>query len=307
MKHPLKLRSIYTTLLFAGMFLSSAVMAAPGPQPTGEAFIYKEADGEELKLWVTKPADWTDSDQRPAMVFFHGGGWVGGAPAFFNDHCNYFASRGMVTATVQYRLLKKGNSESPLTCVQDAKSAMRWMRSHAKVLGIDEKRIGAAGGSAGGHLAAFCGMVEGKDDPQDDVSISPKPNALVLFNPVFNNGPGQWGHARVGDHYREFSPAHNITRDDPPAIIFLGEKDDLIPVDVAKDFQTQMKSVGVTCELHTYEGQKHGFFNIKNSDGKYYFETVTAADQFLGQLGWLKGPPTLRKAGLTVPALPTKE
>ena len=84
-------------------------------------------------------------------------------------------------------------------CCADAKSALRYVRAHATELGIDPQRIAAAGGSAGGHLAAFTALVDGLDDPQDDLAVSCKPNALVLFNPVFNNGPDQWGHGRVGD------------------------------------------------------------------------------------------------------------
>ncbi|MBA4150030.1 MAG: alpha/beta hydrolase [Verrucomicrobia bacterium] len=283
------MKSLYA--VFALLFCAQLCIAA---EPVGEMFVYKKVGDRELKLWVSKPADWKAKDKRPALVFFHGGGWVGGAPTSFNEHCKYFASRGLVSVTVEYRLLKGKTNDSPLVCVQDAKSAMRWVRSHAKDFGIDPKRIGAAGGSAGGHLAAFCGIVEGKDDPQDDLSISPKADALVLFNPVFNNGPGQWGHFRVGDSYKEFSPAHNITRDDPPTIIFLGSEDHLISVETTKAFQTEMQKLGIVCEFHISEGQKHGFYHFSKSNGKNYYDTVTGADKFLASLGWLKGLPTLQ-------------
>ena len=263
--------------------------------PVGEKHIYKKIGDVELGIWVNKPDDWKPSDKRPALVFIHGGGWVGGSPASFNQHCTYFASRGLVTFAVQYRLLKSKSKDSPLVCVQDAKSAMRWVRSRAEEFGIDPDRIGAAGGSAGGHLAAFCGMVEGKDDPEDDLSVSPKPAALVLFNPVFNNGPGQWGHARVGDQYKEFSPAHNITRDDPPTVIFLGSKDHLISVETTREFQSALEKFDIPCEFHVYEGQGHGFYHYGKANGQNYYKTVTAADRFLAKLGWLKGDPTLEK------------
>jgi acetyl esterase len=278
----------------------SALAATPAA-PAGQPFTYKKVGERELKLFVSKPADWKAEDKRPAIVFFHGGGWVGGTPSQFNEQCKYFASRGMVCATVDYRLLDVKTKETPLTCVQDAKSARRWVRSHAKELGIDPSRIAAGGGSAGGHLAAFCGMVEGKDDSQDDLAVSPKANALVLFNPVFNNGPEQWGHARVGEQYKEFSPAHNITRDDPPAIIFLGSEDALISVETTKAFQTELQNLGVKCEFHVYDGQKHGFYGKSNANGKYFYETVTAADKFLAGMGWLTGPPTLEPPAPKVP------
>ncbi len=270
--------------------VSLPVFAAEPAKPVGEMFVYKKVNGREMKVYVSKPSDWKSTDKRPSIVFFHGGGWVGGSPSSFNGHSQYFASRGLVGITVEYRLIGRGTNESPLVCIQDAKSAMRWVRRHANDLGIDSRRIAAAGGSAGGHLAAFCGLVDGKDDPQDDLSVSAKANAMILFNPVFNNGPGQYAYARVGERYKEFSPAHNITSNAPPAAVFLGTQDHLIPVETAKDFQAQMQKAGAKCDLHLYEGQKHAFYGAGNPE--YYFKTVVEADKFLAALGWVKGPPT---------------
>lgn len=254
-----------------------------------ETFVYKTVDDTELKLLVDKPADWTADDKRPAILFFFGGGWVGGSVAQFERHSAYFASRGMVGIRVEYRTIPKGDNGPPLICVADAKSAMRYVFSNAAELGIDPARIGAGGGSAGGHLAAFTGMVDGLDDPQDDLDVPCKPKALVLFNPVFDNGPGEWGSGRVGQRYPEFSPAHNITKDAPPMIVFLGDEDKLIPVRVLNEFSEKMKEAGVHCETHIYPGAGHGFFN--SSD--YYTKTVIAADKFLASLGWIVGEPTL--------------
>ena len=282
-------RSLTGLALFfaAALVLSAAGRADDAREPA----VYKTVAGRELKLFITKPPGWKATDQRPAIVFFHGGGWVGGGPNSFVMQSEYLASRGMVCVEVDYRLLSKAKPEEPpLVCVQDAKSAVRWVRSHAKELGIDPKRIAAGGGSAGGHLAAFTGMVAGLDDPQDDKSVSPKADALVLFNPVFDNGPTGWGHARVGDRYQEFSPAHNISADDPPAVIFLGTKDKLVPVKTVEKFQTDLKAVGVRCETHFYEGQQHAFFNRE----PWKTRTLIEADKFLASLGWLKGPPTCK-------------
>lgn len=279
-------------LLSILLAVAFSIVATEGAAPVGEQFVYKTVNGREMKLYVSKPADWKAADTRPAIVFFHGGGWVGGSPSSFNGHCEYFASRGLVCATVEYRLIPRGTNDTPLVCIQDAKSAMRWVRSHAKELGIDPKRIASAGGSAGGHLAAFCGLVEGMDDPQDDLLVSAKSNAMILFNPVYNNGPGEYGYGRVGERYKEFSPAHHITSNAPPAVVFLGTKDHLIPVETAKDFQARMKKAGAKSELILYEGQKHGFYGSGNP--KYFYKTVIDADKFLAGLGWVKGPPTFK-------------
>ena len=271
----------------------SSPATAPSPaeveKPVPESHAYKRVGDRELKLFVEKPSGWQVTDQRPAMVFFFGGGWVSGNAEQFRKQSEYLASRGMVGVRVHYRTIPKGDEGPPTVCVQDAKSAMRWVRAHAQELGIDPKRIGAGGGSAGGHLAAFTGMVAGLDDPGDDLKVSPKPAALVLFNPVFNNGSGQWGHKRVGDRYKEFSPAHNISRDAPPTIIFLGRKDPLISVRTTQEFQATMTKCGVRCEALFYDDQVHGFFNRE----PWRTRTLIKVDKFLASLGWLQGNPTL--------------
>ena len=257
-----------------------------------ETLIYKTAGDTPLKMLVDKPADWKATDKRPAIVFFFGGGWVGGTVTQFQRHCVYLASRGMVSIRVDYRVIPKGEKGPPVMCVADAKSAMRYVYSHATELGVDTERIAAGGGSAGGHLAAFTGLVDGLDDPQDDLKVPCKPKALVLFNPVFDNGPGQWGHERVGERYLEFSPAHHIAKGAPPTVVFLGDKDELIPVSVVSGFEANMRKVGSRCEVHIYPGVGHGFFNKE----EYYRKTVIEADKFLGSLGWIKGEPTLTQA-----------
>ncbi len=257
-----------------------------------ETMTYKKVGDRELNLFVEKPADWKATDKHPAIVFFFGGGWVGGTPKQFLKQSEYLASRGMVGIRVEYRVIPKGDKGPPILCCADAKSALRYVRSHAAELGIDPDRIAAAGGSAGGHLAAFTAMVEGQDDAKDDLKISCKPNALVLFNPVFNNGPGQWGHERVGERYQEFSPAHNITKTTPPTVVFLGDKDNLIPVKVLQDFAAAMKSVGARCEPHIYPGGGHGFFNKE----PHFSETLVETDKFLASLGWINGAPTVKSA-----------
>lgn len=268
--------------------LSFVFAASACAQPSGTPHTYKKAGDRELRLFVFQPDGKKPVTPLPAIVFFHGGGWVGGAPSQFLHHCEYLAKRGMVAIEADYRHLDKTTKEPPLVCVQDAKSAMRWVRSHAAELGIDPDRIASGGGSAGGHLAAFVGMVEGQDDPQDDIKISAKSNAMVLFNPVFDNGPGGWGTERVGSRYPEFSPAHNITKDDPPSMVFLGSQDRLIPVKTLETFKANMEKAGVRCETRIYESQGHGFFNHGKDGNKFYDATVKEMDAFLVSLGWLK-------------------
>ena len=265
------------------------------PGAVAEPVVFKKVGGRELKLHLEKPANWKATDRRPAIVFYFGGGWVGGTAEQFRKQSEYLATRGMVGIRVEYRTIPKGDKGPPLVCCADAKSAMRYVRTHAAELGVDPARIAAAGGSAGGHLAAFTALVDGLDDPQDDLKVSCKPAALVLFNPVFANGPGQWGHERVGDRFLEFSPAHHVNKEAPPAIVFLGDQDKLIPVSVLREFASGMKKAGIRCDAHVYPKADHGFFNRE----PHYTETLIETDKVLASLGWLQGPPTL-----TPPAAP---
>jgi acetyl esterase/lipase len=260
-----------------------------------ETVVYKKIGDRELKLFIEKPADWKATDHHPAIVFFFGGSWIGGTPEQFRGQSEYLATRGMVGIRIEYRVIPKGDPGPPTVCCEDAKSAMRYVRAHAAELGVDPERIAASGGSAGGHLAAFTALVPGLDDPADDLKISCKPEALVLFNPVFNNGPGQWGYQRVGNRYREFSPAHNASKDAPPTIVFLGDADKLIPVSVLNDFQAEMKKAGVRCDAHIYPGVGHGFFNHE----PHFSQTLIETDKFLASLGWIKGLPTLKEPDST--------
>src|SRR5690606_28802428 len=128
-----------------------------------------------------------------------------------------------------YRV-KDRQQTTPFECVKDGRSAVRYLREHAEELGIDTGRIVAGGGSAGGHVAAAADLTA-IDESSDNLTVNARPNALVLFNPVFNNGPGNYGYDRLHDQYQAISPYHNIRKGAAPTIVFLGTKDNLIPVD----------------------------------------------------------------------------
>lgn len=283
--HPSLFRPISVLL---ALTIALPLFAASTTPIDGERTIYKRVGELALPLYVVRPTQWLAGDRRPAVVFFHGGGWVGGTPAQFNDQGRRFAALGLVCIHVRYRFVPPKTTEPPRVCIADARSAFRWVRAHAAELGIDPHRIAAAGGSAGGHLAAHLGLVSGGDDPVDDLRVSVRPDALILFNPVLDNSPGNYGAERVGDNLAELSPAQNVSATAPPAIVFLGARDQLIPVATLERFRDRMQAAGVRCELHLYEGQAHGFFNAKNAEGKYFELTQRAAEEFLASLGWIK-------------------
>ena len=222
------------------------------------------------------------------MVFFFGGGWKGGDRSHFFYHAKYFSKRGMVCILADYRT-ENNNKTSPFESVKDAKSVIRYVKKNAAKFNVDPNKIIASGGSAGGHLAATTALITKYNEDSDDLNISSIPDALVLFNPVIDNGPGGYGYERIGDAYKDFSPLHNIMDGAPPTIIFLGTNDELIPVETAMYYKKVMEKIGSKCELRLYEGEGHGFFNYSNFE--YYKKTVSETDLFLQTLGYLETEP----------------
>ncbi len=249
---------------------------------------YKVIAGLELKLHVFIPKGHAPTDRCPAIVFFFGGGWHAGTPRQFYPHCQHLAARGMVAMSAEYRV-KSRNHTTPDECVKDGKSAVRWIRRHAGELGVDPARIAAGGGSAGGHVAAAAGTTKGFDEDGEDLSVRSRPDALVLFNPVFDNGPGGYGHDQVLACWAQFSPMHNLDEDTPPTVVFLGTEDEHVPVATALEYKRRMEGKGRRCDLHLYEGQPHGFFNFTHREN--YALTVAEMDRFLVSLGYLNGEP----------------
>ena len=256
---------------------------------------YKTVAGTKLEVHIFEPAG-AVATNRPAIVFFFGGGWNTGTPKQFEPQCRQLASRGMVAMTADYRV-KSRHGVKPVQCLADARSAIRWVRSNAARLGVDPARIAAAGGSAGGHLAGSTAFIDGFDEPGEDRSVSAAPNALVLFNPALTLAPlPGWkaegfgtsvGVERLGCAPEAISPAHHVRPGAPPAIIFHGRADTTVPFRSAEVFAETMKAAGNRCELHGYGGQPHGFFNQE----PWQTKTLKEAEGFLESLGWIAGKP----------------
>jgi acetyl esterase/lipase len=270
---------IRRTIFLAAILL--AVADATG-QDT-KSFVYKKAKQADLNLIVHYPPGWKVSDKRPVIVFFFGGGWTGGKIEQFEPQASHLARRGMVAARADYRV-KSRHDVTPKECVEDAKSAVRWLRANAARLGIDPERIVAAGGSAGGHIAACTALAPGLDAAGEDASISSKPNALVLFNPVLRFAGVPQLMTRIdGDEIlgKAISPTLHLAKDSPPTLIFFGTADRLAAM--GDEFMKRSKELSQRAELFTAEGQPHGFFNRPPWQQK----TTQRMDEFLVSIGYL--------------------
>ena len=255
---------------------------------------YKKTPQTDLKLWIFDPPELRTGEKRPAIVFFFGGGWRGGSPAQFEHQCRDLAAVGMVAITADYRVLNRHKTLAD-SCVADARSAIRWVRANAERLHVDPNRIVAAGGSAGGHIAACTGVLQSLDDPADDVGVSCSPNLLALFNPALILAPMEDLPAdekaaanlaeRLGVPARSISPIHQLRENLPPTIIFHGEDDPTVPFATVKKFTQASTALGNQCKLVAYPKMKHGFFNYgrNGKPGQYYTATMSELKTFLGE------------------------
>lgn len=244
--------------------------------------LYKTTAQGELFLHLVQPPEAKAGERKPAIVFFFGGGWKNGSFEQFVPQAEYLASRGMVAACADYRIESKHHT-TPDKCIEDGKSAVRWLRAHADELGIDPQRIIAAGGSAGGHVAAATALIDGFESPDDDAKLSCKPNALVLFNPGLHFQKAPIEDAAGNDIAKTISPTLYLNAQTPPAILFYGTGDPAL--DQGREYAAKAKSLGVRADLFTAADQPHGFFNRE----PWTQVTAQQTDAFLTSLGYLSG------------------
>jgi len=253
----------------------------------GKAYVYKESNGVSMEIEVYFPHGKQDTEKAvPGLIMFHGGGWGNGTRDMFRYVCNYFASRGLVTATVTYRLATKeekaamkGDISYKRFCITDAKSAIRWYKEHAGELGVDPERIIAGGGSAGGHISLLSTTNPGLNDPNDPKGYDTSVAAYLLFNPALNAGDAK-------DPEVDF--LQQLNADLSPAIAFFGSEDNWLKG--WNPAYIELKSLGNTSlEYWIAPGEGHGFFNSQ----PWADITLIAADKFLKKLGLIEGKPTL--------------
>lgn len=267
--------------LLAGLMLFTPSLASD--EITAKTFVYKKTKEADLTVKAFFPADWKATDKRPSIVFFFGGGWTSGSPKQFEPQSEHFAKRGMVALCADYRV-KSRHGVLPDACVEDAKSAVRWMRENASTLGIDPEKIVSSGGSAGGHLAACTGICPGLDHPDENQSVSSVPNLLVLYNPALNFNNARMN-ARINNDEKlakALSPTIHLKKNSPPALLLFGTSDALLKQ--GEEFMEKSHEIGHSAELYTAEGEKHGFFNRPPWLGK----TTKRVDDFLVSQGILE-------------------
>ena len=266
---------IPSLLLLAG-FDPSAAAQKPAVVPDGVTFVagveYANPDGQHLKLNIARPK--TGDGPFPTVVCVHGGGFRAGNRESYDGLCIRLAQKGFVAVTVTYRLAPKFLFPA---AVHDTKAAVRWVRANAAKYKIDPDRIGATGGSAGGHLAQFLGVTADVKDFEGDggnATVSSRVKCVVnVYGPSdFTKSYGKsvdaaevlplWLGGNAEQKHKEHilaSPLYWVTPRAAPTLIVHGTQDQYVAFEQGQWMYDKMKAADVDVELLKIEGAKHGF------------------------------------------------
>ncbi len=263
------------------------------PQITSEKRVYKNIGGRELHVDIFYSNSDGSENKKPAIAFFHGGGWVFGDPSEFYGACKRFAIKGFVTFSFQYRLSINEDGTYPhpeitvIESVKDARSAIRWLREQAQSLNIDPEKIVVGGQSAGGQLAWSTVLFDDINESTDNLNISPRPNALLLYSSNYN-AMEAWIDMILNekrDQIWSISPYHNLKSGLPPALAFYGQNDCTVLPYTVQIFAEKMRELKNPFELIMLEGRDHYLGEGNEKYARYFDEGILErTDQFLMEI-----------------------
>jgi acetyl esterase/lipase len=249
--------------------------------------VYGRGGDVELRLDLARPADATKP--APCVLVIHGGAWRSGNKAMHLTEVQRFAEEGYVSATVQYRLCP----EHPFPAqVEDVKCAVRYLRAHADQYGIDPKRIGAVGFSAGAHLSMLLGTMGSEDGFEGDggwPDQSSQVQAVVSFFgptdlaaddipersiPLVNTFIGGPKSEKL-KAFQDASPITYVSPGDAPMLLLQGTDDPLVPHSQAIKMVNAMTRADVPGRVELLIDAGHGW------GGEELKRTIDVMHQFI--------------------------
>lgn len=240
-------------------FAACGHLPTPGTRDTAyRNLTYASPAGKPLRLDLYVPRH---VENPPLLIWIHGGGWRYGDKRlrfFLRD----LTAEGFAVATVQYRLTWSAHWPAQR---DDCLAAFEWLQRHGRTYGYDASRIGLGGDSAGGHLAALLGTLQGR----------PAVDAVAAFYPVTDC-------VKLGAHFRsnernllvrlfggsyedtlqaaaDASPVNHVTSSSPPFLLIHGDRDKVVPLSQSESLRDHLRKSGVPVELLVIEGGGHGF------------------------------------------------
>jgi len=194
-----------------------------------------------------------DKDTGAAVLVCPGGGYhILAWDLEGTEVCDWLNSIGVTGILLKYRVPKRADRERYAAPLEDAQRALGLVRHHAKEWGIDPKRIGVLGFSAGGHLAAaLSNKYDERTYPQvDDADKADcRPDFTVLIYP---------GYLTVKEEGDKVAPELKMTAETPPTFLVMAQ-DDGVRVENALFYYLALKNAKVPSELHVYPTGGHGY------------------------------------------------
>ena len=228
-----------------------------------------DVDGTTLSINIALPEQ-KGAQPQPAMVYIHGGGLIKGDKSRFNKHISALAKRGIVAASVMYRLAPKNRYPA---AIEDVKAAVRFLKANAETFNLDPERIIVNGASAGAYLAVMVGVI-GNDDRFSDNGLYPDFDSSVRA--VISQSPAiadytlaKYHNFAIVERFKStdiqdkqkalaaLSPITYLDKSDPPFFLAHGSADEKVPVDMSREFVVELKARGHEFEYIEVEGGKH--------------------------------------------------
>jgi acetyl esterase/lipase len=255
---------------FVVMFLLVGTVRADEAFEITPDVVYGHKAGLAMTFDVIRP----DEQNGAAVLFMMSGGWFSGwvpPEQFIGSNVpggfNYF--RELVDRGYTLLIVRHGSAPQFKVpeAVADVRRAARYVHLNAKKFGIDPKRIGVCGASAGGHLSLMLGTTadDGESDAKDDIErATNRVAAVVAYYPPVDLR--EW----VGDerfsalHFdaklaESVSPLLHVSPDDAPTLLVHGDKDDLVKLDNSEQILAALEKEKVECKLIVIEGAGHHF------------------------------------------------
>lgn len=212
--------------------------------------------------------------KRPLLVFIGGGGWKDSSPCRMLPGLMQFSYAGYVLASVGYRTT--GMAPYPAQ-LQDVKAAIRFLKAHADIFGIDKDRVAVMGESAGGHLADLVAVTVGEEEyitgdyPEESDAVKA---VISLYTPVDMERMDRqpkispvWPSAEellIGgpvEQYPEMvakvNPITYLTKDAPPFLLMHGNKDVIVSCEQSQLMYDKLTELGVPAEFYVVDGAGH--------------------------------------------------
>lgn len=216
-----------------------------------------------------------------AILHISGSGWS--RPQSYDapmlNHQGHVLIDGKALVAAGYTLFSINHRAAPRftypAAVEDAQRAVRFIRYHADNYGIDPSRIGAIGGSSGGHLVSMLGTLDGEGDPSDESPInrlSAKVQCVVTRATPSILTDGENGELFLGIRAKEIenrksyeyklaqeaSPNFHVSKDDPPMLLIHGDQDESVAFEMSERFLKTLQSQDVVSKLIRVPGGGHG-------------------------------------------------